>query len=406
MRVFTLSWEYPPHIVGGLGKHIMELAPALAAEDVELHVVTPRLYGGSYEEGWHNLFVHRVDVPRMHEYDYLSFVQESNGVLAERAGRLIDEVGQPVVIHAHDWLVAHAAVELKTNARLPLITTIHATERGRGRGQLAGANAEAIHGTEWWLTYESWRIICTSHYMARQVEEFFAVPPDKIGVVPNGVDPSRFQALEGVDLSEFRNGYAAPDEKIVFYVGRIVDEKGVGILVEAIPQVLAQYEKVKFVIAGTGVILDSLRHRAWELGIYSRVYFTGFVPDEVRDRLYKSADVAVFPSLYEPFGIVALEAMAARAPVVVAETGGLAEVVRHAENGITVYPGDPASLAWGLLHTLRDPQAARRRVENAYREVLERYNWRAIARETIAVYERVSEEGQRSGWGERREGDD
>jgi glycogen(starch) synthase len=379
----------------------MELAPALAAEEVELHVLTPRLYGGSYEEGWRNLFVHRVDVPRMHEYDYLSFVHESNGALAQRAGRLIDEVGRPAVIHAHDWLVAHAAVELKNDARLPLITTIHATERGRGRGRLAGEHAQAIHGTEWWLTYESWRIICTSWYMTQQVQDYFNAPADKIDVVPNGVDPSRFQALEGVDLADFRENYAAPDEKIVFYVGRVVDEKGVRTLVECMPEVLAQYDKAKFVIAGTGVILDSLRHLAWELGVYKRVYFTGFVPDDVRDRLYKTADVAVFPSLYEPFGIVALEAMAARTPVVVAETGGLAEVVRHADNGVTVYPGDASSLAWGIVHTLKDGESAQRRAEKAYREVLDRYNWRTIAQQTIAVYERVCADCAQSGWGSR-----
>ncbi len=398
MRVLMLSWEYPPHIIGGLGKHVMELVPALVGQGIEVHLITPRLYGGSFEEGWPGLFVHRVDVPRMHEYDFVSFVAETNALMTLRAERLIREIGRPDLIHAHDWLVARAAVECKHRYRIPLIATIHATEKGRGRGTLSGPQAQAIHGTEWWLTYEAWRIICASHYMAAQVREYFAAPADKIDVIPNGVDPTRFQLLEGVDLSDFRRQYAAPDEALVLNVGRIVEEKGVPVLVEAVPRVLARFEKAKFVIAGTGVLLDALRRRAQELGVYARIYFCGFVPDDVRDRLYKVASLAVFPSLYEPFGIVALEAMAARTPVVVAETGGLAEVVRHGETGVTVYPGDPDSLAWGILHTLEHPEWTRQRVENAYREVLERYNWPAIARQTIAVYERVRAEYERSDW--------
>jgi glycosyltransferase involved in cell wall biosynthesis len=177
-----------------------------------------------------------------------------------------------------------------------------------------------------------------------------------------------------------------------------VEEKGPQILLEAVPLVLARFPSAKFVIVGTGHLLDHLRHRAWELGVAHKVLFTGFIPDEDRDRLLKVADVAVFPSLYEPFGIVALEAMAARCPVVVSEVGGLAEVVRHAETGITVYPNNVESLVWGILHTLENPHWAKMRVENAYREVVEKYNWDRIAEMTVGVYKRVWEERQRVYW--------
>ncbi len=399
MRVFMLSWEYPPYVVGGLGKHVMELAPALAEQGVEVHLIVPCLAGGSLEEGWRSLFVHRVGIPRGYGQDFFGLITDNNGLLRERAERLTEEAGRPDLLHAHDWLVAQAAIECKHRLRIPLVATIHATERGRGQGTLSGEQSQAIHSTEWWLTYEAWRVICTSRYMAHQVQEYFAVPADKLDVIPNGVDPGRFQALQGEDLGTFRQNYAAPDEKIVLYVGRIVAEKGVPVLIEAVPRVLARYDKAKFVIVGTGLLLETLGRRAEELGVGQRTYFVGYVPDYTRDRLFKVADVAVFPSLYEPFGIVALEAMAARTPVVVAETGGLAEVVRHAETGITVYPGDPDSLAWGILHTLEHPEWARLRVENAYREVLERYSWTTLARQTVAVYERVREEHKRSGWG-------
>lgn len=399
MRVFMLSWEYPPYVVGGLGKHVMELAPALAEQGVEVHLIVPCLAGGPLEEGWRNLFIHRVGMSWGYGQDFPSLVSENSGLLRERAERLMEEAGRPDLLHAHDWLVARASIECKHRHRLPLIATIHATERGRGQGTLSGEQSQTIHSIEWWLTYEAWRVICTSRYMAHQAQEYFAVPADKLDVIPNGVDPSRFQALEGEDLRAFRQNYAAPDEKMVLYVGRIVAEKGVPVLIEAVPRVLARYDRAKFVIVGTGSLLEPLRRRAEELGVGRRIYFVGYVPDYTRDRLFKVADVAVFPSLYEPFGIVALEAMAARTPVVVAETGGLAEVVRHAETGITVYPGDPDSLAWGILHTLEHPEWARLRVENAYGEVLERYTWATLARQTVAVYERVRKEYERSGWG-------
>ena len=123
---------------------------------------------------------------------------------------------------------------------------------------------------------------------------------------------------------EFRRQYAAPDEKMVFFIGRLVTEKGVGVLIEAVPIILSRYPNCKFVVAGKGPALDYLMRRARELGVYERIYFTGFVDDAVRNNLYHVADVAVFPSLYEPFGIVALEAMAAQVPVVVSNVGGFA----------------------------------------------------------------------------------
>jgi glycogen(starch) synthase len=181
-------------------------------------------------------------------------------------------------------------------------------------------------------------------------------------------------------------------------VGRVVYEKGVHVLVEAAPRVLESYPHAKFVVAGTGDMLAQLQHRAWELGIAHKVLFTGFIPDEERDRLLKVADCAVFPSLYEPFGIVALEAMAAGAPVVVSEVGGLKEVVKHAETGISVYPNDVGSLTWGILHTLEHPQWTQARVANARRKVIEEYNWTSIAARTSAIYRRIAHERKTADW--------
>jgi glycosyltransferase involved in cell wall biosynthesis len=234
--------------------------------------------------------------------------------------------------------------------------------------------------------------------MAGEIVDFFQCPRDKIDIIPIGVDASRFDALEGQDLTRFRNMYALPHEQVIFNVGRVVYEKGVHVLVKALPAVLAQQPSAKVVIAGKGPELEALRSMAWQLGVGEKVRFTGFISDEDRDRLFKIADCAVFPSLYEPFGIVALEAMAAKCPVVVSEVGGLQDVVQHAETGITIYPDDPASLTWGIVHTLQNPEWAAARVAQAYREVRDRYDWHHIARQTEAVYRRIIAERTITAW--------
>jgi glycosyltransferase involved in cell wall biosynthesis len=234
--------------------------------------------------------------------------------------------------------------------------------------------------------------------MADEITSYFQCPRSKIDIIPNGVDATRFDQLEGQSLTQFRSRFALPSEKIIFSVGRVVQEKGMQVLVKAMPLVLAEYPSVKAIIAGKGPELDSLRSLAWSSDVGEKVFVVGFVSDADRDRLFKVADCAVFPSLYEPFGIVALEAMAARCPVVVSEVGGLKDVVQHAETGITVYPDDPASLAWGILHTLQHPDWAAARAANAYRAAREEYNWQRIARTTAAVYEQVIAERAQSSW--------
>ncbi len=393
MRVLMLSWEYPPHVVGGLGKHVQELVPALADQGVDVHLITPRWLGGMEKEAIDGATIHRVDPPSHSELtDFYTDTQRTNWLLQERARQVIQIEGGFDVIHAHDWLIAFAAIGLKNEFKIPLLATIHATEHGRNRGNIGSEISQAVHGTEWWLTYEAWRVICCSDYMAREVANVFRTPLDKLDVIPNGINPARFDALAGANLSAFRLRYAAIDERIVFHVGRIVHEKGLGVLVEAAPRVLAGYPRTKFVIAGTGGYLEAAKRRAAELGVAESIFFAGFIPDADRDRLFKVADVAVFPSLYEPFGIVALEAMAARTPVVVSQVGGLAEVVVHNETGLLVYPDNADSLAWGILETLRHPDWAAARSDNAYRRVMTEYNWHSIAKRTAAVYDRIANE--------------
>jgi glycogen synthase len=402
MRVLMLSWEYPPHSVGGLGKHVSELVPALDHQGIEIHLITPRMRGGDhFTQEDEDTYIYRVEPPHLNWSDFFTVAWQTNLKLQEAAYDLQGRVGQFDLIHVHDWLVGFAGGALKQLYRIPLISTIHATERGRGRGHLPGDLSRAINNVEWWLTFESWRVICCSGYMKGEVREYFETPGDKIDVIPNGVSTARFDKYAGWDLNEFRSRYAAPHEKIVFYVGRIVEEKGVRLLIESAPEILNSYNAIKFVLAGSGPRLDEFRGLVQNMGLDNRFYFTGFISDEERDMLYRVADVAVFPSLYEPFGIVALEAMAAKVPVVVADTGGLSEVVVNHETGIKVYPGNVGSLAWGILHTLNHPEWAAARVENAYKVATGVFNWDRVAQQTIATYKRVMREYEDSDWGHR-----
>lgn len=400
MHVLMLSWEYPPHVVGGLGRHVMSLAPALVARGISVSVLTPLLRHGAPHEGAPDgVHIHRVEAPRMEGYSFLTFARETNTAI-ERAGRELQRrPGEFTLIHAHDWLVADAAIALKHAWRRPLICTIHATERGRMQGYVGGGASEEIDRIEWALTYEAWRTITCSRFMAAQVAEYFATPPDKIDMVPNGVAivPSPFATA--AERQAFRRTLLADDEQLVFYVGRVVYEKGLHLLLDAWPRVRDTAPGARLVIAGAGGQLDALKQQAWDMGLAQQVIFTGFISDDDRDRLYHVADLAVFPSIYEPFGIVALEAMAAGCPVVVSATGGLAEVVRHEATGLTVAPNDAAALAAGILATLQRPEQARERAACALRDVTAHYSWASVAAQTAAVYQRTYDEWRDNPWG-------
>ena len=403
MKVLMLSWEFRPYVVGGLGKAVTEIVPALVDQDVALRLVVPRLRGGAETESLGGApaarsTVYRVPTPTWQAPDVHTLAYQVNPLLERQAREVIEREGGVDVIHVHDWLPSFAAISLKQEYRIPLVTTIHATEYGRNRGQFHTDLQRAIHSAEWWLSYEAWRVICCSQFMAEEVQQAYWISGDKVDVVPNGVDSSPFDAYAGVDLTAFRAGYAAPDEKIIFSVGRVVYEKGAHVLIEAMPRVLAQYPRAKLILTGEGPHLGAVKARAAELGLGDRVYFTGFVSNADRNRLFRVADVAVFPSLYEPFGIVALEGMAARAPVVTTNVGGLAEVVQHNETGIVVHPDDPDSLAWGIVHTLAHPDWSAARVANAYRVATTEYSWATIARHTADIYARVARERQAADW--------
>ena len=389
-----LSWEYPPRLVGGISRHVQELSRALVAKGTPVTVFTAPHPGAPAEEDDQGVRVLRADVD-LDTGDFIPWVRRLNEAIERRADELIAAGERPALLHAHDWLVDFAAKNLKLRHKLPLVATVHATEYGRNYG-IHTELQSYISSVEWELAYEAWRVICCSYCMRDEVGHCLGTPQDKIDVIPNGIDASKFN--HQFDRDAFRSAYATPDEKIVFFVGRMVREKGVSVLLDAFQRVLPQYNGVKLVIAGGGN-RDHLVRQAQDLGIADRVYFTGYIDDETLIRLYLTADVAVFPSLYEPFGIVALEAMASHTPVVVSDAGGLREVVSHGVDGISTWAGNADSLAWGILEVLKNPEGARAMADNAYRKATTVFSWETIAAQTQDCYARVLGESRAGGWG-------
>jgi glycogen(starch) synthase len=397
LTVMMLTWEFPPRIIGGISPHVYHLSKSLVENGVKVYVVTCDFPGAPQHEIVDGVEVFRIDSYKNPSPDFATWVYLMNINMQKEAAVLVNRLGGEVdIFHAHDWLVANAGIGLKHVFRKPLFATIHSTEIGRRNG-IHFDYERMIHETEAWLTYEAWKVICCSNYMVSHVRWAFGLPEDKLVMVPNGVNIQEYARNKNTDLSQFRRKFASPEEKLVLFVGRLVYEKGIHVLSNALPKVL---EKVnaKFVIVGNGYMKGPLSNLVKGMGLAHKFMFTGFVDDETLKNLQKCADACVVPSLFEPFGIVALEAMAAKSPVVVSDTGGLSEIVEHDVTGVKVYPENPDSLAWGITKVLLDEKYANWLRNNAYKKVLEKYDWNKISRQTKDVYEAVLKECSKSFW--------
>lgn len=395
LRVLMLSWEYPPRVIGGLATHVKHLTEELRNIGVEIILLTCNYPGAPETERLGNMTVKRVESYTAPTSDFASWVLLMNINMEREAVKTVKEWGRVDIVHAHDWLVAKPAISIKHLCRAPLISTIHSTEEGRRHG-LHTDYQRMIHQIEWWLTYESWKVVCCSNYMKEEVVRLFNTPSDKILVIPNGVDRNQFNGYSC--LGDFRLRYAAEKEKIILYVGRLVPEKGVDVLLGAMPSVLNSHPEAKLVVVGEGYYKEELMRIAGQLNIFPKVHFTGYVDDETLKRLYKCASVAVFPSLYEPFGIVALEAMASGVPVIVSDVGGLSEIVENNVNGLKVEAKNSDSLSHAISYLLDNPDEAERLKQNAFKKVIEKYDWKSIAEITRALYLKTLEEARGNPW--------
>ena len=338
MKILMLTWEYPPRIVGGIARVVNDLSKRLIKDGHEVTVVTYKEGNVPYYELDKGVKVYRVDNFMINATNFIDWIMQLNFNMIAKASEIIQKEGKFDVIHAHDWLVAYAAKTLKQSFDIPLVSTIHATEAGRNSG-IRDSQQKYINDTEWMLTYESTEVIVNSNYMKGELQRLFGLPFEKINVVPNGVN---LLTYSGIDRDyEFRRKYAMDNEKIILFVGRLVYEKGIQHLIAAMPKILAGYNE---------------RQEAQNLGLGDKVYFAGYVAGKDVPKLYKAADIAVFPSTYEPFGIVALEAMLSERPVVVSDIGGLNEIVQHRENGMKCYAGNANSIADSILELLYNPE--------------------------------------------------
>jgi len=390
VRVLHLSWEYPPLVYGGLGRHVHALAEAQAAagHDVVVLAQHPGGEGVPVDEVVNGVRVVRVphDPPAIPMTELLAWVLALNHAFT-RAGMRLGRSWTPEVLHGHDWVVAHTGAALRQEYGVPLVATMHATEAGRHQGWLPNALSTAIHTTEWWFTFEARRVIGCSQHMRWEVTRLFELPPDKVDVIPSGIDLSEWTTTP--DQVAAARDELGGDGPMVLFAGRLEWEKGVHTLIEAVPRLRRRFPGLRLVVIGKGSQQESLEELARRLRVSRSVHFAGWRTESGLRAAAAAADVAVVPSVYEPFGLVALEAAALGTPLVASDTGGLAEIVVNGETGLTFPALDAAALADAVTSMLRDEVVARRVVREA-REVLARdYAWPTIAATTVSTYERA-----------------
>jgi glycogen(starch) synthase len=390
MQVLMLSWEYPPLIEGGLARHVRKLSENLAALGVEVHVLTRGREESPSEEVACGVHLHRVREPlRPAELgEFITWVEHMNTDMLAAGVELGDRFDFDLV-HGHDWLVSVAGDHLAKRLRAPFVVTIHATEYGRHQGWVDKHPQSHIHGIEHWMANRADQVIACSAYMRDHIADVYGIEDERVAVIPNGIDPSDLQPFDERAMREFRARFAQPDEKLVLLVGRLVYEKGFQVALEALPRVIERLDGVRFLVAGSGTHEQELRAQAAELGLLDHGTFLGWIGDDVLHTLYRIADLTVVPSIYEPFGLVALEAMASGCPCLVADTGGLREVVPHEDVGLRFHSRDPRSLADVAIRVLADDELGRRLVAEAYEHVRS-FDWADVAERTAALYEKLT----------------
>lgn len=383
MRLLILTWEYPPIVEGGLARHVCKLAEALARRGNEVHVLTRGDRALPESAVQNGVNVHRVPEPsRPRDLDeFVAWIEHMNDDMLA-AGRALEAELSFDIVHGHDWLVARAGKALAKDIGAPWVVTVHATEHGRHQGWVENYPQSHIHGVERWMTHDATRVIACSHYMQEHCSEIFEIDADRIDVIPNGIDPTDLRPLP--ELDAYRARFAEPDERLIILAGRLVYEKGFQLALEALPAVIRDLGKVRFVVAGSGTHEHELKAQATELGLDEHGTFMGWVDDRELHSLYAVADLCIIPSIYEPFGLVALEAMASGCVCIVADTGGLREIVPETA-GLRFTARDPEALRLAVERALTD-SALRAELVDEAREHVRRFDWDEIADHTLALY--------------------
>ncbi len=390
MKVLMLSWEYPPVVIGGLGRHVHHLSTALAAAGHDVVVLSRRPTGTdpsthpTTDDVSENVRV----IAAAHDPHEFSFSRDmmawtlAMGHAMIRAGLSVKQPGtrrawRPDVVHAHDWLVAHPAVALSEFYDVPTVSTMHATEAGRHSGWVSGPVSRQVHAIESWLVRESDALITCSASMRDEVTELFGPGLAEITIIPSGIDAGRWPFA-------LRRPRTGPPE--LLYVGRLEYEKGIHDAIAALPSIRRSHPGTTLTIAGDGTQQDWLEDQARKHRVRKATTFVGRVDHEQLLHLLHRADAAVLPSHYEPFGLAALEAAAAGTPLATSNTGGLGEAVIDGQTGTSFPPRDVARLAAAVRAVLDDPAAAQRRARAARQRLTSDFDWQTVAQRTVQVY--------------------
>lgn len=419
MRLAIFVWEYPPRVVGGLGTYISEIAPRLAAMGAGVSVFTLNDGTLAEHEVRDGVDIYRPKVlnsedvlPTIIAEDirrwgagtrFFADLTMSNILSADRLvnGLVRREHAAFDCVIVHDWLSIVGGVIAKRELSVPLVFHLHSTERGRS----LGSGSKTVQDLERLGGERADRILTVSRSMAEELSAQ-GFPTRKISVVYNGVDPAKYDPsrVSAARAREVRAGYGvAPGDKMILFVGRIVAAKGVDRLVQAMVSVKKAVSGAKLVIVGTSEAQSAIQELVTTLKLEDTVRFRfEFLTEEERISHFAAADVCVFPSLYEPFGIVALEAMSMGKPVVVGarNTSGMKEFVVPTgpdRCGFHVDPYEPNDIARGIILALGDSDVGGEIGMNGRRLVIQRYDWDTVATRTLKLYEGVIEEGRRNG---------
>jgi glycogen(starch) synthase len=383
-----------------MAAHVDGLSRAMASAGHDVVLFTRTNPSCAVDETINGVRVVRadVDMPWLRADAEVARAASANHAFVGRSAWLGDWV--PDVVHAHDWHVGWAAEVLATVFGVPLVTTLHGTERGRHGGHLPVGEPTDINAVEWWLAFRSSRVITSTRLMVREITGGFELDPDVVRRIPNGIDPSwwrvgaRDESAEPGDLvvdDHSRLDTGAPGNRpIVFTWGRVQYEKGFQVLARAMASLRARVPGILCVIAGRGSYLPELQSQIDLEGVSDIMQLPGFLPDDDLRAAIHRANCVVIPSLYEPFGLVALEALAANAALIVADTGGLAELVGGTGSALMFEPGNSEELADRIEQVLTEPETARAMQRRANELLDATYSWDAIASRTIDVYAEVA----------------
>lgn len=365
-----IGWEYPPFKAGGLGTHCYGLTRSLADENVKVDFYMPKTKHSAGNSGKKNLVIKEVGETEIFPYDRPED-KELAGQFFESVYRYNDLVVEKVkgnydLIHCHDWLTMKAGVALKEKLGIPLVLSVHSTEYDRSGW---------ICPNDWFINIEregmekADRIIAVSHFTKSVIVDKYGINPDKISVVYNAVYP----------IGE------GEKQEIVLFLGRLTIQKGAEFFLRAAKKVLEYEPDSRFVVAGTGDMLPRLINQAVDMGISSKVIFTGLLTEEEVRHIYRISNVYVMPSVSEPFGITALEAVSAGTPTIASKTAGFSEAF---QNCLRVDFWDTDEMANKIISLLRYDPLHKTLATEGKRE-LDLFTWDRVAEKTIDVYNRV-----------------